>query len=122
MKRKVFSFVLLVLLLTSVVAVASAHGLSSDRLERQGWTCFAIPEVHCVPPSVAFPDDLLSDNPPMAVNVMVFSADGHDFLGAELLLHEDVYNGQDCMTDGGHTYHYLGSPPYYACHHYDTSS
>ncbi len=83
-----------------------------------GWNCFnAGPNnwMHCNPPKTGNPDTIVK-----TIQVKVFGEDGHPFLGTEILVHESIYNGQPCMTDGGGPYHFLGFIPYYACHHFAT--
>ena len=101
---------------------ASAHGNNSGRLANAGWTCFPAgpaSNTHCVNPGGA------GNGHAKAIGVMVFSPTGHPFLGTELLISNDVYNGQPCATDGGGAYHDLSGDapdflPFSACHHYDT--
>ncbi|MDX1616649.1 MAG: hypothetical protein R3300_20240 [Candidatus Promineifilaceae bacterium] len=54
-----------------------------------------------------------------ATTVMVFGADGHPFMGTELLIHKSVYNGQLCVTDHGGPYDEV-LPGVMACHHFET--
>ena len=55
-----------------------------------------------------------------SVPVKVFDEDGIEFLGTEQLLRYDVYKGQPCPQDDLEEWDFLGEPPYYACHHYET--
>ena len=92
----------------------SARGITAGRLSEAGFLCFnAGPNnnTHCLRP-------LLLGNP--AVSVMVFSEDGNQFLGTEQLLREDIYMGQPCPQEGTDPWDFLGEPPYFACHHFDT--
>jgi len=116
MKARKLIFLLVVLLLLIVVSTVSAHGNDSDRLSNAGWNCIvAGPNnwIHCFAPGQSMARG-------QAGNVMVFGGDGHPFLGTELLIHEDVYNGQPCAADNGEPYHFLVDPPFYACHHFET--
>lgn len=55
------------------------------------------------------------------IPVKVFSPDGSEFLGTELLLRDDIYAGQPCPQDGLDTWDFLGDAfPYFACHHFNT--
>lgn len=114
---------------TMVVALsagpATARGPDPERLEQAGWFCFGhgAPAFHCVPDGEA----LLTGE---AATSTVLSWDGEtgEFWGTELLIHEDLYNGQPCPQDevGGETGDYihvtdLGNPlPYYVCHHFES--
>lgn len=117
MKRMTTAIVLTVAMML-MAAPAGAHGQTADTLDNAGWNCFtAGPNdwTHCTPPSNA-------SGSAQATNVKVFTADGHTFLGTEILLSAAVYAGQPCATDGGGPYHDLsevGDGPY-ACHHFDT--
>lgn len=105
------------------VGSADARGNSPAKLARAGWLCVnAGPNalVHCFPPG-AFQSTA-------SVSVKVFdttdveSDDAH-FLGTELLIRADLYEGQPCAQNGGE-YELLpasvtGLPAdYRACHHY----
>ncbi|MEE8486355.1 MAG: hypothetical protein V3S38_07405 [Acidimicrobiia bacterium] len=108
------------LMLTMAPAVlaggSGSGGHTADQLADAGWNCFnAGPSnwTHCVPPANG-------SGGAKAITVKVFGVEGSPFLGTEILLSADVYNGQPCMTDGGEPYSYV--PPFdaYACHHFDT--
>ena len=140
MKRRIFGVVLLSLLILLTFSAVSAHGHSHTQLEKAGWTCQPIPFgdpadfefwPHCFPPNISFEGAAAGNY--ASITVKVFDdlrpdrGNGH-FLGTEILIHEDVYNEQPCMGEGGGEYHYLGGPdepqpiPYYACHHFDPAS
>ena len=121
-----FSVVLALVLLLGLglPGLASARGLSPAQLTRAGWLCVqAGPEqwAHCFPPGAFASTE--------AVSVMVFdttdvTATSAPFLGTELLLRADLFNGQPCPQDGGE-YTFLpsfisGLPvDYYYCHHFE---
>jgi hypothetical protein len=132
MKIRAFVVLLAALLLLVLVTAVSAHGLDTDTLTKAGWGCMIAGDhgwVHCFPPGSPMEKG-------KATTVKVFdckepdctdegggdfSGVGHPFLGTELLIHESVYHGQPCMTDGGEAYHSLAPVlPFYACHHFDT--
>ena len=81
MKRMTTAIVLTVAMML-MAAPAGAHGQTADTLDNAGWNCFtAGPNdwTHCTPPSNA-------SGSAQATNVKVFTADGHTFLGTEILL------------------------------------
>jgi hypothetical protein len=112
-----------VLLLSMVGAVANARGVTAQQMADAGWECMvAGPHgwTHCTPPGNGL---FTGESLPATAQVKVFEGWDGEFLGTEILVRWDVYeNGmQPCPTDGGGPYHFLGMPPYYACHHFDTS-
>ncbi len=112
------------MLLALSTGPAAAAGPDPDRLEQAGWFCFGheAPAFHCVPDGEA----LLSGAP--ASTVLSWDGETGEFWGTELLIHEDLYNGQPCPQDEvdgepGEYIHVseLGSPlPYYVCHHFES--
>jgi hypothetical protein len=127
MKTKLTVVLAVVLLLgLGLPGIASARGLSPAQLTRAGWLCVnagAEQWVHCFQPG-AFANSA-------TMHVMVFdtldvTATEADFLGTELLLRADLFNGQPCPQEGGE-YTFLpsfmsGLPvDYYYCHHFDTT-
>jgi len=111
MKFKYVGITLAMLLLMVTVTAAGAAGLTSTQLERAGWNCFIDGPndwTHCIKKDPA--------DGPSAIPVKVFSTDGSDFLGTELLIRADLYSGQPCPQEGGGGYHLLPFG-YYACHH-----
>jgi hypothetical protein len=123
MKRLVttMSLVAALMLVLAPAALAGGNGqggASAEQLERAGWYCFnAGPSnwTHCISPGK-------KSGSAKATNIKVFSESGSAFLGTEILLSAEVYNGQPCATDGGELYHDLsgvGDGPY-ACHHFST--
>ena len=116
---RVISVLAAMLLLLLAFSVVYAHGHTADQLDKAGWACGpAGPHdwIHCFPPAAR--------GNPSTIQVKVFGVEGHPFLGTEILIHKDRYNGQPCMTDGGGPYEPLfpdpPNIPYYACHHFDT--
>lgn len=100
----------------AVLCAVSGYALAgnnAEKLNRAGFVCFnAGPSnwVHCW---------RAKDFSDRAIAVKVFSEDGSEFLGTELLIHQDVYNGQPCPQDGG-DWELQSGIPYFACHHFHT--
>jgi len=89
-------------------------GHTAAQLEDAGYACFPSGPaewIHCL---------RLEKFGNPSVPVKVFSADGGEFLGTELLLRVDIYSGQSCPQDGLDVWDFLGDPPYFACHHFHT--
>jgi hypothetical protein len=87
---------------------------SADKLAQAGFFCVnAGPSnwLHCL---------RLSHFGNPSVPVMVYSEDGIEFKGTELLLRPDIYAGQPCRQDGGDTWDYNAGLDYMACHHFHT--
>lgn len=106
---------LLLMSMAGTAAAGNGNGLSPDTLTDAGWDCFPIPlGIHCTQHL-----DAMESGDATAVPVMVFEHESEDFLGTELLLHDDVFNQQPCPQDGGEYIKVTG--PYRACHHYETS-
>ena len=99
-------------------APAVAGGQGSEQLERAGWFCYNTGPynwMHCLRL------EKVARGLP-SVPVKVFSVDGEEFLGTELLLHQDVYAGQSCPQDELDLWGVAGdAPDYMACHHFLTS-
>lgn len=121
MKRKFFVALVLTLLFASTAVAAMAHGQTADTLTKAGWTCVNTGPrnwTHCFKPG--FTLDAASQI------VKVFSVDGHTYLGTELLLRDDLYQGQPCPQEGADHYHLLPASQtpftvdYQACHHFET--
>lgn len=93
---------------------SSARGVTAEQLARAGFDCFnAGPNdwTHCL----SFRH---FGNP--SVRVMVFTEDGEQFLGTELLLRGDIYAGQPCPQNGLDAWDFDDGIGYFACHHFDT--
>jgi hypothetical protein len=107
---------LILAILTSTASAADAH--TAGQLSRAGWDCFPAGPygwIHCLDI-----DRIVRGSP--SVPVKVFSVDGSDFLGTELLLHEDVYAGQSCPQDALDLWGpSADAPGYFACHHFLTA-
>lgn len=113
MSKKII-VVLGVMLLMLSVTVAYARGHSASQLENAGWDCMnAGPSnfMHCFAPG---------GGSEQTVQVKVFEEAGSPYLGTELLIHEDLYNGQPCPQDHLATYDPVPDTPYVACHHFET--
>ena len=97
----------------------SADGHTQAQLEKAGWECVTPPNdnVHCT-------QSLAALGTAHRVTFRVFDVDTGAYLGTEMLIHEDVFNGEPCPTDPpSRQYTYLGpilNLPYYACHRYDS--
>ena len=112
--RKKIVILLGVLLLMLSFTAAYAQGHSAGQLEGAGFTCFnagPFDFTHCLK---KFP---AAEGGPPTVQVKVFSEDGMEFLGTEILVRPDIYNGQPCPQDGGGDYD-LGPEGYRACHRF----
>lgn len=111
MKLKYVTIFITLLSLMLIVAVVSADGHTASQLEGAGWQCGpAGPNdwIHCLKKDPA--------DGPSAIPVKVFSVDGEEFLGTELLIRADLYHGQPCPKEGGGEYELLPFG-YRACHH-----
>lgn len=116
MKHMMIMMGLTFLLASQCIGTARADPLTADQLEDAGFTCFPSGPtewIHCMDL-----DKLLAGK--KSVPVKVFSVDGQEFLGTELLLHEDVYAGQPCPTDELNLWEVVDGTPYLACHHFLT--
>jgi hypothetical protein len=117
MKFKFVSIMFALLSMMMIVATVGAKGNTAAQLDNAGWTCFNTGPnnwTHCWKKGPGAS--------PSTVPVKVFSEDGTDFVGTELLIRADLYNGQPCPQEGGGEYAELdfesdGTIDYYACHH-----
>ena len=116
-KRRLIIMLAVVAMAMAVMAPASARGISNVKLDASdNWACSLegpSSYVHC-----------FGSGNGKTTSVMVFDStdlgtDGN-FLGTELLISADVYNGQPCASDNGEAYHDLGAV--FACHHYGASA
>lgn len=112
------------MVMAMTAGTALGRGVEPDKLERAGWSCFpAQGVVHCVPDG----DAVFSGDANTSI-VLAFAPTGNqtDFLGTELLIHQDLYNGQPCpqdeVTGGDGSYIDLSGMglPYFVCHHFDS--
>lgn len=99
----------------SLNSVAHA-GPTVETMMDAGYTCFPTPPFdwwHCLR------IEKLEKGSP-SVPVKVFSIDGMDFLGTELLLREDIYerSSQPCPQEGVDVWENTSGIPYYQCHHF----
>jgi hypothetical protein len=112
----------MIILLMSAVTVfassASAGGHTAGQMERAGYDCINFPPhgwKHCLD------FDALVAGEAVVIPVKVFSEDGSEFLGTELLLHEAVYRAQPCPQNDMDVWDGPNDFGYYACHHFNTS-
>jgi hypothetical protein len=126
MKRILVWTVAILAVATIYSHIAVASGNSPAQLSRAGWLCVnAGPDnyVHCFPPGAMAATASLSVKVFETTDVNATSA---HFLGTELLIRADLYEGQPCAQNG-HEYELLPSSAsglpadYRACHHYATS-
>lgn len=125
MRRTMTMTGLLGVLTTIAAAAAFSQGVSQGHLEKAGWTCFKpLPtdNVHCVHPGGL---TAVVTGEAETMTFLVFSTSDGSFLGTELIVRADVFNGQPCPTDPpGGQYTYLKpilGVDYYACHRYNSS-
>lgn len=104
--------------------IASADGVSPAQLEQAGWDCIVpLPgdNLHCAPPGGL---GRVLAGTAETMTFLVFRTDDGAFLGTELIVRADLFNGQPCPTDppsGQYTYLFpLLGLDYYACHRYDS--
>ena len=95
-----------------------AGGHTAQQMERAGFACPNLGPsnwMHCMD------FDALLAGEVAVIPVKVFSEDGSDFLGTELLLREDIYfdSLQPCPQDDLNMWCDTGLG-YYACHHFST--
>lgn len=112
-------------LLLGLVLAAGARGPDPERLEDAGWFCFGHggPATHCLPDG----DSVFAGEANSSL-IMTWGNDTGEFWGTELLVHEDLYNGQPCpqdLVEGEPTSYIhvteLGLPlPYFVCHHFES--
>jgi len=97
---------------------ASARGPSPGQLRSHGWNCFNVEGlgVHCQPPGDA------ASSATMTLLIFDTSNPGATdapFLGTELLIRADLYQGQPCPQEGlAHYVDLRPELPYFACHRY----
>lgn len=106
-------------------AVSQTGAVSQSKLEKAGWVCIApLPvtdEYHCARPG-GFAR--LFSGEAKTMTLLVFDADGEEFLGTEFNIRGDIFQGQPCPTDPPtYEYTYLGpifGLDYWACHRFDS--
>jgi len=125
MKRTVTMISLVAALVVLAAPAAFGGGHTASQMQDAGYLCITAGPAdwtHCLresklgSPSV--PVKVFTEAEFDADGVIVDGGDG--FLGTELLLRADIYNGQPCSTDGGDTWDPNGVPGYFACHHFHT--
>jgi len=84
--------------------LASAEHLNPTELEARGWTCFRPPvpnRIVCGRPNQGRPTigNPPPDDRPATFTFLVFDGSGR-FVGTELLIRTDLYNGQLCESTG----------------------
>jgi len=112
---------------STVAQSAAAQGVNPKQLGKAGWDClFVLGAVHCAPPGGLA---RVVDGSAETMTFRVFATtdpadDGADFLGTELIVRNDLFNGQPCPTDppSGQYTHLLPliGLNYWACHRYDS--
>ena len=109
-------------LATASPSGARSGGLSPDKLNSHGWTCFNVPGlgVHCAAPGQEFPPTGPHAQLLYFFNTTDPSSDVPDFTGTESLLRSDLYHGQPCPTEPSGEYGFLGDlgggAAYLGCH------
>jgi hypothetical protein len=97
-------------------------GQSPQDLEARGWTCRPSPvnpiRVTCSHPNQLHPAQLPGPPPPpdrpASISLLVF--DNGAFVGTDMLIRSDLYNGQPCRSTGG-DYRFIARIGYYECLH-----
>jgi hypothetical protein len=105
----------------------SDASLTPAELEARGWDCQPAPanpnRLTCVPPNhvhpVLFPGPPPPVDRPASIQLLVF--DNGVFVGTDLLIRSDLYNGQSCGSTGT-TYRFIGRIGYYECLHQSQGS
>lgn len=101
-----------------IVTQAIAAGLSPTQLVARGWECRVPPPTpdRTVCSNQGFPSPATPVAEREAVyTVLVFDSQGN-FLGTQIVLREDLYQGQVCRSTGG-PYIYRAVIGYYECLH-----
>jgi hypothetical protein len=96
---------------------ASADGVTREKLEAHGWTCFVPPpfpdRVVCFDPGRGRPFPGNPDPAP-SYSSLVFSASSGEFLFTVHLIRADLYAGQPC---GDEPYAFRAPIGYWECEH-----
>jgi len=122
--RRIVLVIALVAVAAGFAAVAAfPKGVSQGQLEKAGWDCpFVIGAIHCAPPGGL---GRVLAGTAETMSFLVFQASDGEFIGTELIVRADVFDGQPCPTDPpSGQYTYLGpilGLDYWACHRYDSS-
>lgn len=103
------------------LASANGQGVSPEKLQNAGWDCFFAQGFnHCVKDF-----DALQAGEEATHTILAFDSTG-EFVGTELLIRQDLYNGQPCPPDnvGGSPGPYIdlsgNGLNYFVCHHFDS--
>jgi hypothetical protein len=103
---------------TSLAPGAPAN-LSPTDLTKRGWTCFKPPvpdgRIVCGRPNQSVPSVPAPDDRPATFTFFIFDPNGR-YVGTELLLRTDLYNGQLCESTG-EKYFFAEAIGYYECIH-----
>jgi hypothetical protein len=104
----------------AAVTQAVAARLNPTQLAERGWTCRVPPptpdRIVCSHPNQALPSPFTPVvDRPSVFTVLVFDTAGA-FLGTQIGMREDLYNGQVCESTGG-PYIYRPAIGYYECLH-----
>lgn len=104
-------------------AFGGGGGATMAQSQAAGWDCnpqfLIIGYYHCAPPGKPSVADMIGgDRSSPSIVLRVFYPNG-SFAGTEMLLRNDLYQGQACPQDGLAEW---GALPfgYRACHHFDT--
>jgi hypothetical protein len=105
---------------TAAVTQAIAAGLSPTELAERGWTCRVPPptpdRIVCSHPNQELPSPFTPvAERPVVFTVLVFDSTGA-FLGTQVGVRQDLYNGQICESTGA-PYIYRAPIGYYECLH-----
>jgi hypothetical protein len=100
---------------------AIAAGLSPTQLAERGWTCRVPPptpdRIVCSHPNQELPSPFTPvAERPVVFTVLVFDSSTGAFLGTQIGMREDRYNGQVCKSTGAQ-YIYRPAIGYYECLH-----
>lgn len=131
MRRRPAALLSLSVIFLVAVGVASpavAHGASPAKLGQAGWGCaFVLGNVHCAPPG-GFDRVVAGSAESMTFLVFQTTDPGDEdapFLGTELIIRNDLFQGQPCPTDPPSQEYTDLAPllglPYFACHRYDSA-
>jgi hypothetical protein len=129
MRRMILLVMTLILALGTAGAVsANGGGVSPEKLEEAGWDCFMNPMDPSIVPCVKDLEAVFAgEGNTHTVLTFKVQTDGTvAFLGTELFMHQDLYNGQPCPQDevsgGDVTYIDLSGLglDYFVCHHFES--
>ncbi len=110
---------LIAAVVVSLVAAATANGVTPAQLTNAGWICFidpGAPRWVCSDPGHGRPPIPPDPNGHPSYNFKIFGLDG-TFRGTSHLIRADLYHGQPCPQTGGR-YFYIRVIGYYRCEHF----